>query len=65
MLNNLRYAIAGHLANKALELIESDNFEDVKKGLKIFRASVAIVPKSKELSEFGIRLRETAEQYQN
>lgn len=65
MLNNLRCKIATNLAKRSAELIETGNFKSIKKGLKYFKASVMIVPPSKELSEFGKRLRETVEKQQN
>lgn len=65
MLNNLRYKIATNLAEKSKELIETGDFKSIKKGLKYFKASIRIVPPSKELSEIGKRLRETAEEQRN
>lgn len=65
MLNNLRYKLATNLAKKSAELIEVGDFKSIKKGLKYFKASIAIVPPSKELSEFGKRLRETVEEQRN
>lgn len=61
MLNIIRYKLAIILADRSAELIEKGDFKNIKKGLRYFKASVAIVPPSKELSEFGQRLRETAE----
>lgn len=65
MLNNLRYKLATNLAKKSAELIEAGDFKSIKKGLKYFKVSIAIVPPSKELSEFGKRLRETVEEQRN
>ena len=62
MLNIIRYKLATNLAEKSAELIEKGDFKNIKKGLRYFKASVAIVPPSKELSEFGQRLREAAEE---
>ena len=64
MLNNLRYRIAIHLNKRSLDLINRGGFNNIKKGLKYFKLSVMIVPPSKELSEFGDRLRKTAEEKQ-
>lgn len=65
MLTNIRYKIATSLAKKSLELIKRGDFKSIMKGLNYFKASVAIVPPSKELSEFGRKLRESAEEHQN
>lgn len=65
MLNYIRYKTALKLAKKALEEIETGDFKHVKRGLEYFKWSVIIVPPSKELSEFGVRLKKTAEQFQS
>lgn len=64
MLNIIRYKLATNLAKRSAELIEKGDFKNIKKGLKYFKASIVIVPPSKEISEFGQRLRETAEEQQ-
>lgn len=60
MLENVRYKIANHFARKALEQIENG---EIIKGMKNSKRSVCVVPPSKELSDFGRRLRKTAEEH--
>ena len=64
MLNTIRYKLATKLAKRSAELIEKGGFKNIKKGLRYLEASVAIVPPSKELSEFGRQLRGVAEEHQ-
>jgi hypothetical protein len=60
MLENLRYRIALYFAKKASEQIERG---EIEKGMNNFKRSIWIVPPSKELSEFGNRLRQTVKSY--
>ena len=56
MLENLRYRIALYFIKKASVQIERG---EIQKGMNNFKRSIWIVPPSKELSEFGDRLRQT------
>lgn len=60
MLENVRYKVANHFAKKALEQIGNG---EIMKGMKNFKRSVCVVPPSKELSDFGKRLRKTVEEH--
>jgi len=60
VLENIRYKVASYFAKKAAKQIEAG---EIKKGLKNFKLSVWIVPSSKELSDFGERLRQTIEEH--
>lgn len=60
MLENLRYRIALYFIKKASVQIERG---EIQKGMNNFKRSIWIVPPSKELSEFGDRLRQTAESH--
>ena len=48
------------LCEKALEQIGNG---EIMKGMKNFKRSVCVVPPSKELSDFGKRLRKTVEEH--
>lgn len=50
---NVRFRIALFLIKRSVKTIEKGGYENIKKGLKYFRWSVAIVPPSKELSDSG------------
>lgn len=60
MLENVRYKIANHFAMKALDQIESG---EIMRGLKNFKRSIQVVPPSKELSNFGARMRQTVTEH--
>lgn len=60
MLENLRYRIALYFIKKASVQIERG---EIQKGMNNFKRSIWIVPPSKELSEFGDRLRQTTESH--
>lgn len=64
MLNTIRYKLATKLAKRSAELIEKGDFKNIKKGMRYFKASVMIVPTSKELSDFGRQLKGVAEEHQ-
>ena len=62
MLNVIRYKVATCLAKRSEELIEKGDFKNIKKGLKYFKASIMVVPPSKEISKIGECLRKIAEE---
>lgn len=62
MFNYIRYKIALNLIKKAEENVKKGDFKSVMKGLQYMKYSVMIVPPSKELSEFGKKMRATAEE---
>lgn len=57
MLKNIRYKIANHYANKALDQIESGEFKEIKKGLKNFKRAIKVAPPSKEFGDIGAKLK--------
>lgn len=64
MLKCVRYKIANYFAKKALDQIESGEFEEIIKGLKNFKRSVMIVPRTKELRDLGVEWQEKITRYQ-
>lgn len=62
MFERIRYKAAIWFAQKAKENIDKGDFKSVMKGLEYFKMSVLIIPPSKELSEFGERLRTIIEE---
>lgn len=60
MLENIRYKIALYFVKKAAVQIEVG---EIKKGLKNFKRSIMVVPPSKELGDFGEKLRQTIEEH--
>lgn len=64
MFETIRYRIANHYAKKAHEEILKGDFEAIMRSLKYLKKSISIVPPSKELTEFGRKMREVAESHE-
>lgn len=55
--NNVRFRVALYYIKKAETEINKGGYKNIKKGIKYLKRSVIIVPPSKELSDYGRKLK--------